>query len=187
MLAPVGGITIYESFELSLHPMRLQVDARVGSRIMEYVWPARRQRTLAIQERSNSEGSGQTAMDESNSTPQPSSRKSLDSPRALEKPQTSLDISGLKPPPLRRLATSRSFTDLRSSSGSVPPTPLTAVSHKSRAADVFRSVSNSSDVSDSQSKRRTEVVKQPGRKIGDAAEMKTRSSQKTFILVKISR
>lgn len=169
--------------------MRLQVDAKVGSRIMEYVWPARRQRALAIQERTNSEGSGQTAMDESISTPQLSSRRSLDSPRALEKPRTSLDTSGLKPPPLRKLATSRSFTDLRSSSAgsSVPPTPLTALSHKSRATDAFRSVSNSSEVSDSQARRRTETAKQLGRKIGDAAEMKTRSSQKTFILVKISR
>lgn len=170
--------------------MRLQVDAKVGSRIMEYVWPARKQRTLAIQERTNSEGSGQTAMNESIPTTQLSSRKSLDSPRALEKPRTSLDTNGLKPPGLRRLATSRSFTDLRSSSagsGSVPPTPLTAVSHKSRATDVFRSVSNSSEVSDSQGRRRNETTKQLDRKIGDAAEMKTRSSQKTFILVKISR
>src|SRR3954447_24491095 len=44
VLAPVGGITIYEEFDLSLHPMRLRVDAKVGVRIMEYLWPARKQR-----------------------------------------------------------------------------------------------------------------------------------------------
>jgi hypothetical protein len=49
-------------------------------------------------------------------------------------------------------------------------------------------MSNSTDPPDSSVKRRNEPDKQAERRrIGDAAEMKTRSSQKTFILVKISR
>ena len=47
VLPPVGGITIYEAFEVTLHPIRLQIDTRVGRRIMEYVWPARRDRNQA--------------------------------------------------------------------------------------------------------------------------------------------
>lgn len=48
-------------------------------------------------------------------------------------------------------------------------------------------MSDSSDPPDSLAKRRNEIGKQVQRRqIGDAAEMKTRLSQKTFILVKIS-
>jgi hypothetical protein len=188
-LAPVGGITIYESFELSLHPMRVQVDAKVGRRIMEYVWPARRHRNLAIEDKANAERSVQKIEDDI-STSRPPSRKSLDSSRALDNPQISFDSSGLAPPPLQRLSASRSFTDLHNSStaSDFPPTPRSAVPHKSRTADVFRSTSNFPDPPDSLVKRRNEAAKLIERpKIGDAAEMKTRSSQKTFILVKISR
>jgi hypothetical protein len=188
-LAPVGGITIYESFELSLHPMRVQVDAKVGRRIMEYVWPARRHRNLAIEDKANAERSVQKIEDDI-STSRPPSRKSLDSSRALDNPQISFDSRGLAPPPLQRLSASRSFTDLRNSStaSDFPPTPRSAVPHKSRTADVFRSTSNFPDPPDSLVKRRNEAAKLIERpKIGDAAEMKTRSSQKTFILVKISR
>jgi hypothetical protein len=169
--------------------MRLQVDAKVGSRIMEYVWPARKHRNLAIEDRANAEGSVQKVEDETIVSPSPS-RKSLDSYRALDKPSTSFESSGLAPPHLRRLGVSRSFTDLRSSSSTAsdfPSAPRSAVSQKNRAADTFRSMSVP-DPSDSQVKRRNEAGKQAQRrKIGDAAEMKTRSSQKTFILVKISR
>ena len=44
VLAPVGGITIYERFEVQLHPFRLQLHAAMGRKIMEYLWPARRTR-----------------------------------------------------------------------------------------------------------------------------------------------
>ncbi|KAE9390838.1 hypothetical protein BT96DRAFT_945838 [Gymnopus androsaceus JB14] len=43
-LPPVGGITIYESFELSLHPLQLQIDAKVGHRIIEYGYPSQKSR-----------------------------------------------------------------------------------------------------------------------------------------------
>lgn len=186
VLAPVGGITIYESFELSLHPLRLQVDAKVGSRIMEYVWPARKHRNLAIEDKANIEGSVQKVEDET-LVSRPSSRKSLDSSRALDKELAPFEPSGLTPPPLRKLRASRSFTDLRNSSpaSEFSSTPRSVVSQKSRAADTM---SDFPDPPDGLMKRRNEAGKQAQRrKIGDAAEMKTRSSQKTFILVKISR
>jgi hypothetical protein len=189
VLAPVGGITIYESFELSLHPMRLQVDAKVGRRIMEYVWPARKHRNLAIEERANVGGDARNSEDEP-SISRSSSRKSLDSSQALDKPRTSFESNGLAPPSLRRLGASRSYTDLRNSitSSDFPSTSRTTVSHRSRHADVFRSAVGLPDPPDSLVKRRGEAGKQTQRRqIGDAAEMKTRSSQKTFILVKISR
>ena len=37
--ALVGGISIYEKFEVDLHPLRLQLDTKVGQRITEYIWP----------------------------------------------------------------------------------------------------------------------------------------------------
>jgi hypothetical protein len=155
---------------------------------MEYVWPARRHRNLAIENRAYSEKSAQKIEDDM-SVPQPS-RKSLDSSRALDKRRISFDSNGLAPPPLQRLRPSRSFTDLRNSGAlsEVATTSRSTISHKSRAADVSRSTSNLLEAPDNLVKRKNEAAKQVQRRtIGDAAEMKTRSSQKTFILVKISR
>ncbi|KAF7964514.1 hypothetical protein HWV62_6371, partial [Athelia sp. TMB] len=180
VLAPVGGITIYQNFELNFHPMRLQVDAKVGSRIMEYVWPARKQRALAAEASSSTGTSAQRTSDEL-VQPRPA-RKSMDSSRALN------GSSGLKPPPLRRLGTSRSFTDLRSSTPSdTRPSSRSGTPQRTRTLDKLksRSQTNLLDPSDGQVRKRHETSGKHGssRKVGDAAEMKTRSSQKTLNLL----
>lgn len=41
ILAPVGGIPIVNSFILDLHPVRLQIERKVGRRIMAYIFPHR--------------------------------------------------------------------------------------------------------------------------------------------------
>ncbi|KAK4703534.1 hypothetical protein P7C70_g2687, partial [Phenoliferia sp. Uapishka_3] len=41
-LAPVGGISIVEQFELHLHPIRLQLEHRVGRKILDYVFAQRK-------------------------------------------------------------------------------------------------------------------------------------------------
>ena len=145
-MAPVGGITIYQNFELNFHPMRLQVDAKVGSRIMEYVWPARKQRALAAEASSTTGMSAQRTSDEL-VQPRPA-RKSMDSSRALN------GSSGLKPPPLRRLGTSRSFTDLRSSTPSdTRPPSRSGTPQRTRTLDKLksRSQTNLLDPSDRKS------------------------------------
>ncbi|KAI6105796.1 hypothetical protein F5141DRAFT_1189568 [Pisolithus sp. B1] len=105
ILAPVGGITIYEKFQVDFHPIRLQLDARLGQRIMEYIWPSRRGR-----HRKTTHDSHQ-ANDEV-SLNQSTTRPSFESSRLLQKPRTSLDSGGLTP--WKKLGGSRSFTDLRS-------------------------------------------------------------------------
>ncbi|KAG9090469.1 hypothetical protein FS749_000515 [Ceratobasidium sp. UAMH 11750] len=39
ILAPVGGIPIVNSFVLDLHPIRLQIERKVGRKIMAYIFP----------------------------------------------------------------------------------------------------------------------------------------------------
>ncbi|KAG9126473.1 hypothetical protein FRC07_003289 [Ceratobasidium sp. 392] len=39
VLAPVGGIPIVNSFMLDLHPIRLQIERKVGRKIMAYIFP----------------------------------------------------------------------------------------------------------------------------------------------------
>lgn len=41
-LPPVGGISIVEQFEVHLHPIRLQLEHRVGRQILDYVFSQRR-------------------------------------------------------------------------------------------------------------------------------------------------
>lgn len=181
VLAPVGGITIYESFELSFHPLRLQIDAKVGRRIMEYLWPDRKQRIMEVEGAGSQSPFPQIQVAQSPVSPVPS-RSSLDSPRALHNFRNAEDSNGNNLVlPLRRLGTSRSFTDLRStrdytflfqrnqSSDSIDNVPSAPF-----LGPPFLTTSNESDA---------DVII---RKAGDAAEMKTRSSQKSFVLVRVS-
>ena len=109
VLAPVGGITIYEAFELSLHPLRLQVDAKVGRRIMEYVWPDRKDRQGAQDDTPVKEEALKPRLEIDIKSPT-SGRSSIDSPRALHR-QADSDDKIFVP---RKFGASRSFTDLRS-------------------------------------------------------------------------
>ncbi|TFK43439.1 golgi-body localization protein domain-containing protein [Crucibulum laeve] len=179
ILPPVGGITIYEVFEMSLHPLRLQIDSKVGHRIMEYVWPARRQRD----ETAATPITPKTPLQIEVKSPV-SSRSSLDSPRALHahpEPPKSLI------PPLRKLGSSRSFTDLRAvkDSGFLRAPIL----HRTHSSNSLKQIANTLDSSEHRASGTASgsgAVDEEQEKIGDAAVMKTRSSQKTFVLVKIS-
>ncbi|KAJ7179036.1 golgi-body localization protein domain-containing protein [Mycena filopes] len=175
ILAPVGGITIYESFELNFHPMRLQVDAKVGRRIMEYVWPARRNRKLQIEDESQ--------LPTADNTPEVVlAPVSLDSPRTQTAKKTPLSTPTLAPP--MKLSASRSFTDLRSAS-LVPPTPPRL--HRTASSGTLREAAL--PARPPVKKNRTESSSkalQLAKKAGDAAEMKTRSSQKSFVYVRVS-
>ncbi|EGO01866.1 hypothetical protein SERLA73DRAFT_71025 [Serpula lacrymans var. lacrymans S7.3] len=181
VLAPVGGITIYEEFKLNLHPIRLQLDARLGRRIMEYVWPARRSRNSTTNGDPTSDTTGPIDIAPS---PKPNgpSRSSMDSPRPLQNPRISLDSNQLAPPSLRK-GVSRSFTDMRSAAAESrgSPNPL-------KRKSTLRAVIPGPESGDEQKKLKNGVSKYTGhdRQVDDTMEMKTRSSQKTFILVKIS-
>ncbi|KAJ7068375.1 golgi-body localization protein domain-containing protein [Mycena amicta] len=173
VLAPVGGITIYEAFELNFHPMRLQVDARVGRRIMEYVWPGRKDRNPLTEDETPP------------TTEQPSTeivlaRSSLDSPRAQVAKKATLSAPTLAPP--MKLSASRSFTDLRSASLAPPLAPQL---HRTASSGALRQVSPP-DLLKKKGRSDTGYKSTQVSKTGDAAEMKTRSSQKSFVLVRIS-
>lgn len=164
VLSPVGGITVYETFELSLHPIRLQIDSRVGRRIMEYLWPARKDR-YEIDE-------GEIASPEKLDDPEQRispTRTSLDSPRALQNlKRQQQEYLG---PPIRKLAGSSSFTDLRSSVNA----QSVAVLASNSAESLTPAPRTNRELKPKTSDAKSDV----------AAEMRTRSGQKTFILVRI--
>ena len=138
--------------------MRLQIDARVGTRIMEYLWPARRERQIAADPVGNEDFVQVLEV--------PEGRTSLDSPRGLHSFRDT--NKGELAPPLRKLGTSRSFTDLRGTKDAAQVPAL----HKMHSSEALH------DAADGRTKTK---------KAGDAAEMKTRASQKSFVLVRISR
>lgn len=191
VLPPVGGITIYERFEITFHPMRLQIDTRVGRKIMEYVWPARRHRHNTEDEVQAFDDipESPSAFDESSNvvivpeSPMSPRRSSWDvSPRA---PRQSYDSHRLAPAsPLRKLGASRSFTDLRNTMSDSMVVPKL---HKTRSTDAllaFSSPSQSgSKVTEGLDRR---LSARSAREIDDATVMKTRSSQKTFVWVKVN-
>lgn len=149
---------------------------------MEYLWPDRKQRITEVEGVGSQSPFPQIQVAKSPVSPV-TSRSSLDSPRALHNFRNAEDSNGNKLDlPLRRLGTSRSFTDLRSTRDY---TFLSQINQSSDSIDnvpsaplldpPFLTASNESDAD------------LPIRKAGDAAEMKTRSSQKSFVLVRVSR
>ncbi|KAJ3512535.1 hypothetical protein NLJ89_g3461 [Agrocybe chaxingu] len=195
ILAPVGGITIYESFELTLHPLRLQVDAKVGRRIMEYFWPDRKARR--VEDTPSPKTMPKTPLEIHIKSPtSPHGRSSIDSPRALYSPKRA-DSTGknLAPPPLRKLGTSRSFTDLRTAKegqigGSIGFLSPPAFLKRTQSTDSvnFVSLLDVPPTPGSSSAFETEPLDPQDhiKDSGDAQVMKNRSSQKSFVLVRIS-
>ena len=202
--------------------MRLQIDIRVGRKIMEYLWPARRNRQDGPAESEPFVVPDSIAASHSSSKARQENQLPklmyTDSPRhaSFDQPsptRKSLDTTRLTahqtPPPLRKLGTSRSFSDLRSPqrSGSlmspgfgsgrqdslqVPRIHRTNSSSSLRAksTDALLGLSRPtlSSGADSARKEAKEKARAAmGGEQDDAAEMKTRASQKTFVRVKVAR
>ena len=131
---------------------------------MEYIWPSRRSRNQTTSQ--NLQGQMDNIITELSMN-----RSSLDSSRLLQNPRASFDSSGLAP--WKKLGGSRSCTDLRAAAAESAKS-----SHQPHLLDPD---AYSQDNSRAQRRNVREDSKD------DAIEMKSRSSQKTFILVKISR
>lgn len=148
---------------------------------MEYVWPARRERKALEGESVEEAASSLKAAT--------SMRSSLDIPRT---PRAQDAETMLAPPKLRRLHVSRSFTDLRSTAAA--PSSLQAPKIRSlqstRSSEALRQNTAPGAVEHRRPKSRAGTRSGstgPAPKAGDAAEMRTRSSQKTFVYVRIAR
>ena len=174
VLAPVGGISIYEKFEVDLHPLRLQLDTKVGQRIMEYFWPARKNRRNRETEQTDPPATITKIQ-----PPSPMDHSPQDLPPGSSgKARQSMDHTRLAPLQVRRLGTSRSFTDLRSAGSS----PMSAL-HLNRSTEAVPSPTTPT----SAQLTRRGTTHAPGvRGLNDAAIMKTRSAQKTFVAVDIA-
>jgi hypothetical protein len=163
---------------------------------MEYVWPDRASRTIA-REPEKMQTVVAVPPDITVKSPTSAGRSSFDSPHGLQ-PSRGGDS---KPPmpSLRRLGSSRSFTDLKSArestavnssaflspQGFLSPTGFLKRTHSSDSVN-FASMldaSNGAQPVDAE----PSSIQDRANDADDAQVMKTRSSQKTFVLVRISR
>ncbi|KZS98046.1 hypothetical protein SISNIDRAFT_449676 [Sistotremastrum niveocremeum HHB9708] len=189
VLAPIGGIAIYEHFQLSLHPIRLQIQTKLGSRILEYVWPDRRRRkSISGGIDRSMPGTPITALtplvpSTPVSTNPSESGSSSPSPLHLAPPKSS--AGGSASPRSPRLQTSRSFTNLRS-----PGESRTELKRSNSHSTLPSSRATSDGVTDSSASASivepsvaSEMTRSTSNR--DAVEMRSRSTQKTFALVKI--
>jgi hypothetical protein len=191
----VGGIRIYEAFELNLHPLKLQLDARVGQLIMEYVWPSRKNHRTNVGDNPEREVLPKTPVEIKVKSPT-SGRSSIDSPRALYSPLAlNLPEKTTLSPPHRKLGNSRSYTDLRSvkddNVGTVPRSfTLLPFPKRTNSSDPITSLGP--PPGPSAPGQTTYLDLDPNKQEhvqsdGDAQVMKSRSVQKTFVLVRIPR
>lgn len=170
-----------------LHPMRLQIDIRVGRKIMEYLWPARRARNQTpIETDSFIVPDAFTKPDDLPAVTY------TDSPRHASfdvAPRKSLEANRLAVPTLRRLGTSRSFTDLRNTSRQ-DSLQVPSRLQRTRSSDALKGRSTDALASKQSSSSAGKSMHEKDRhkqQADDAAEMKTRASQKTFVRVKVAR
>ncbi|KZW03765.1 hypothetical protein EXIGLDRAFT_635040 [Exidia glandulosa HHB12029] len=163
VLPPVGGIPIYQNFQLDLHPIRLQIEAEIGRKLLEYVWPARRARN----------GTQLLLVDDGLEEPSTndSSTTTLDRQKAR---QDTLSVHGLRE---RGLTRPRSHNNLR-----VQARPTL---HRFKSSTALNDMNDGSKSDDDRRpvKRATRVDQEI-----DAAAMRARSTQqKTFFRVHIPR
>ena len=170
--------------------MCLQIDTRVGRKIMEYVWPARRARKELTNDTEDSQLVGPPSPAPNIVSPK---RASMDvvSPTS----RRSMDSNRLAPAPLRRLNTSRSFGYLRAerserseSRSDTLQVQRTLTRTKSSDGLFALTITSPSPANQSQASEDSRDRLSPSKKTrDDAAEMKNRSAQKTFVWVRISR
>lgn len=154
---------------------------------MEYVWPARRNRDSISSSDREVDSAASSATIIQRAASNDASRSSLDSHPVVKYGNRISSDEQRRPTlgfPSRRLTSSRSFNDLRSTSRLqsgylASPGPeksdLFFNKNESRPANIRRNSSNLLDVTSKQKSK------------DDAIEMKSRSAQKTFVLVQVSR
>jgi Golgi-body localisation protein domain len=102
-MPPVGGISILDDFKLRFHPLRIQIDASVGQKIQDYLFPKDRRNRFHSVETLNPEGQ------------QP---ESPDSPPG--QPYGSSQSTSISLKPRMLVPRSASHTDLRATVESTP-------------------------------------------------------------------
>ena len=115
-MTPVGGISILEDFKLRFHPLRIQIDASVGQKIQDYLFPKdRRNRFHSVE------------------TLAPEGRNS-ESPDSPSHPNGSSQFAATFLTPRVRIARSASHTDLRRAAVEITPGPRL---HRTRSTNAL--------------------------------------------------
>lgn len=169
---------------------------------MEYMWPDRKNRVTAVEDSVNKEGLPNAPLEITIHSPK-SGRSSIDSPRGLRSPSRSKTTDSgdkLHGHSLRKLGASRSFTDLRLARDNSALSPPGFDNHSGfLSPPAFLKKTNSTESVNFSSMLDVPSTPLAGGSFGidtvgpsikapdDAQVMKTRSSQKSFVLVRISR
>lgn len=170
-LPPVGGISIVEQFELHLHPIRLQLEHRVGRQILDYVFSQRRS-SKRVEESS--------PVDPPRS-PTKSSRSSLVPPSVHGRTFNASAESLLLP--------TRKATSIRSSTNALSPSLYSSVAPRSASVSTSSLLLPSNfDTAQLRHAASVDTLSTPSPEEGlDPDEMRRRAAlNRTFILVDIS-
>ncbi|KDQ20607.1 hypothetical protein BOTBODRAFT_124283 [Botryobasidium botryosum FD-172 SS1] len=179
VLPPVGGISIVESFELDLHPLRLQLERKVGRKVMQYVFPHRQtdgKASAALAQSRSSKGKMISSLELPKNSSGETSRASMES-------NDSSTQHGLYLMPSRS-ASSHSLTE-DGEQGGRPPM------RRSRSTNALRALipkATSKDQNGSKSDLLAKKTKEADKEDElDATVMRLRASQnRTFININVS-
>ncbi|QRV87312.1 Apt1 domain protein [Ceratobasidium sp. AG-Ba] len=214
ILAPVGGIPIVNSFILDLHPIRLQIERKIGRKIMSYIFPQNASPDTGIKS-----SNGGTPRQSGGNAPGHKTQSSISAgigagmgvglgvagvPRASID-NTSLESASPRPRTLKKRATSH--TNLKDSAalannmgddhavGASRPIPRSRSSHALRADAQAAAITASSKTASraalgrpgTADKEKEREKEKEAEVKDDANEMRVRAStNRTFVLVRVS-
>ncbi|KAF8592433.1 hypothetical protein K439DRAFT_1400235 [Ramaria rubella] len=195
VLAPVGGISIYDHFELELHPIRLALETHLGNKLVDYLIPGRRSRREArhsssiVIEAPPGQGShpGHIIGTPTDALQVTSTSHLLTHPTREMELVPSYALSHEPSTSKARLVASRSFSNLKSAAAESHSTGYHAPGlPKSSSSTVLVNRRRSFDSSDT---KKPPPIPHSGSALtkadNDASEMRHRSAQKTFVYVRI--
>ena len=180
----MGGISIYDYFEVELHPIRLALETQLGNKLVDYLIPGRRSRREAM-------GSDPAIVAESSAAGTETADSTI--PKLTVYPPQQNDSTPTLTPRgettrKSRPIASRSFSNLRSAAAEAQTkgyhAPGLPKSSSSTALASRRSSTESNDVIGGPIPNSGTILNNAE---GDASEMRQRSAQKTFVHVKIPR
>ncbi|KAF8528944.1 golgi-body localization protein domain-containing protein [Hysterangium stoloniferum] len=194
VLAPVGGISIYDHFKVQLHPIRLALETNLGSKLVEYLIPGRRSRQEAsqldsseISHHSNYRPTNPRRTSDGgdvNSLPQLAIHPPQETVLHSMNPAVLSETTSRRP----RLVASRSFSNLKSNTADFGNVSYHAPGlPRSSSSVALVSRRDSSESNDNRTSDNAPSVGEVFKKAeGDASEMRHRSAQKTFVHVEIA-
>lgn len=176
VLPPVAQISVIEKFELHLHPIKVQIERKIGRELQEYIAPKNKRKRTADSHNAISPGANGKTSHSQHGHDEPRGRASIERSNSLAAPQPRLTLSRSSSMNNMKDAVDRSLT----------PTPATPAP-EGKFRTLQRSVSTASLRLTSSPPATPTAGESSKKKVAtdETAVMRSRAKKRTFLSVEI--